>query len=251
MTTKTKTETVAQSTPLATMRAVELHRALSDASIFASHNETIPGGVCMVRIEFTGVQHTMLAVATDRFRLGVSRVVLDGKPDSLTESFGSDATFNLALRDVSALIRLAKTLKRDEYTRVVWMTQSATNAHTVTFKFSDGAALDVTPSDAEFPKWRQLFPDSGTQHPRAATAFTADYLASFGKVDSGFGARIVMYSHDDAHGYDREKQKSQKPTTFTIGENFVGLLMPVKIEDGPDGNNGSSKRVWHKPEWIA
>jgi len=101
----------------------------------------------------------------------------------------------------------------------------------------------VTPTDTEFPKWRQLFPDSGSQVARAATAFTADYLAGFGKVNGGDTHRIVMYSHDNVHGYDPETDKNQRPTTFTIGDNFVGLLMPVKLSD--DG-----QREWVKPDWM-
>lgn len=226
-----------QSTPLAAVKAVDLHRVLSDASIFASHDATLPM-LNTVHIEFAG--KLMLAVATDKFRLGVSKI---GPVDNTLNSGGSidgEAVFNLTLHDVTSLIKLAKTLKRDERTRVVWINQNADSS--VTFNFDD-VSMDVKPADVEFPKWRQLFPDSGSQTARAATAFTADYLASFGKVNGGDSHRIVMYSHDDVHGFDPETEKHQKPTTFTIGDNFVGLLMPVKLAD-----NGS--RDYVRPAWI-
>lgn len=249
-------KTEAKTTALATLQAHQLHRVLSDAAVFASHDETMPR-ICMVHVEFTG-DH-MLAVATDRFRLGVSKIgPVDGK--TVLGSVDGEASFNLALRDVQTLIKLSKTLRRDERTRVVWINQSndgavrddGTRVGTVTFKFSDGASLDVVPQDTEFPRWRQLFPESGTQVPRDATAFTAEYLASFAKVDGGSSQRLVMYSHDDIHGRRDKPEKpvvgelygSQRPTTFTIGDNFVGLLMPVKLED--DG-----QREWVKPGWLG
>lgn len=251
---KTKTKAPV-STALATVKAVELHRVLNDAVTFASRDETLPM-VNIVHVEFTGAGF-MLAVATDRFRLGVSKVDLgvNGAHDT--------ASFNLAVRDVQTLIKLAKTVRpktvrRDEQSRVVWINQIYDEAFdgvdpqvkrerlrgTVTFKFSDGASLDVVPVDVHFPKWRQLFPDTGTQVPRDATAFTAEYLASFAKVDGGASQRIVMYNHDSHHGYNSETQKNQRPTTFTIGDNFVGLLMPVKLAD--DGS-----RQWVKPVWMT
>lgn len=235
---KTKTKAPV-STALATVKAVELHRVLNDAVTFASRDETLPM-VNIVHVEFTDAGF-MLAVATDRFRLGVSKVDLGVNGSSPT------ASFNLAVRDVNTLIKLAKTAKpktakRDKQSRFVWINSAPTG--TVTFKFSDGASLDVVPVDVEFPKWRQLFPESGTQVPRDATAFTAEYLASFAKVDGGASQRIVMYNHDSHHGYNSETRKNQRPTTFTIGDNFVGLLMPVKLVD--DGS-----RQWVKPVWMT
>lgn len=246
----TKTTKAPVSTALATLKAVELHRVLNDAVTFASRDETLPM-VNIVHVEFTDAGF-MLAVATDRFRLGVSKVDLG------VGGGHSEASFNLAVRDVNTLIKLAKTARRDEQSRVVWINQIYDEAFdgvdpqvkrerlrgTVTFKFSDGASLDVVPVDVHFPKWRQLFPESGTQVPRDATAFTAEYLASFAKVDGGASQRIVMYSHDSHHGYNSETQKNQRPTTFTIGDNFVGLLMPVKLAD--DGS-----RQWVKPVWMT
>jgi hypothetical protein len=229
MTTKTK------STALATMWAFELHRVLSDAAVFAGHDETM-SSINVVHVEYTGTH--MLAVATDQFRLGVSKADLCGDGEDLPV-----ATFNLALRDVVQLIKLSKTSKRDTRSRFVQVSSVLPPSNeygtgTVTFKFSDGASLDVTPQDTEFPKWRQLFPKTGSQKPRDTTAFTAEYLASFGKVNGGDSQRLVMYSHDDVHG------RGQRPTTFTIGDNFVGLLMPVKLAD-------DEQREWVKPEWMG
>jgi DNA polymerase III sliding clamp (beta) subunit (PCNA family) len=235
MTTKTEPKTTA----LATMRAVELHRVLCDAKVFAGDDDTIPG-ICMVHIEIGG--NKMLAVATDRFRLGASKTDLD-------ENLG-EAQFNLSLHDVNTIVKLAKTGRRDEHSRFVWVNRN--DDGTVTFKFNDGASLDVTPQDTQFPKWRQLFPETGSQIPRDATAFTAEYLSSFAKVNGGDSQRVTMYSHDDIHGYRDKPEKpvagkmygTQRPTTFTIGENFVGLLMPVKLPD-------EAQHQWVKPEWLG
>lgn len=223
MTTKTKAPA---DTALATMLAVELHRVLSDASVFASHDETIPP-ICAVHIEIGPKR--MLAVATDRFRLVVS------KTDLQAGGFGSEAVFNLSLRDVVSLIKMSKTTRSDAGSKTVWINSALPPSDeygtgTVEFKFSDGATLKVVPQDSEFPKWRQLFPGTDSQVARAFSAFNPKYLADFAKVQ---GFPIRMYSHGEAN---------TRPSTFTIGENFVGLLMPYRTE---------GRDTWVKPEWMA
>lgn len=237
----TTTETT---TALATVKTVDLHRVLFNAAIFAGRDVTLPM-VNLVHVEFTGTR--ILAVATDRFRMGVAKLDLpEGGGGATTE-------FNVSLTDVNTLIKWSKTLKRDEDSRYVWINQNSDG--TIRFNFDTTVTLtvtlDVKPVDHEFPKWRGLFPKT-PGYPRFATGFTAEFLASFAKVNAGPTGTIVLYSHDDIHGYRDKPEKSekgkprgcQKPLTFTIGDNFVGLLMPVKITD-------EVKHEWHLPEWVG
>jgi hypothetical protein len=48
-----------------------------------------------------------------------------------------------------------------------------------------------------------------------------------------------VYTHDDVHG------RGQKPLTVHIGADFVGLIMPVKLENEDD------PREWHTPVWMG
>lgn len=234
---------------LGTVQSVDLHRILSDASLFASTDVTLPG-INVVRLEFDKDQ--VLAIATDRFRLGVSRAkVLDG----------DEVSMSLYLDDVKRLIQSAKTKRAEEGWRAVDVTS---DGKSVQFTFNDGSLAAARIADVDFPKFRGLFPKSVSLPPlpapdstakvtaqtaqnmrdvlaksRHATAFTAEYLASFGKV-KGTGdraSRIFVYAHDSAYGY------GQKPLTVTIGDDFVGLVMPVKFGD-------DDPRQWATPDWL-
>src|SRR5437868_12633975 len=58
-----------------TVRSHDLHNLLKTAILFACKDSTIPG-INGVRLERHGDQ--LLAIATDRFRLGITRITLTG-----------------------------------------------------------------------------------------------------------------------------------------------------------------------------
>ena len=89
-----------------TMKAADLHRVIAEAKNFAGRDATLPM-LQNVRIEATETQ--LVAVATDRFLLGVSRA------DYAGEAF----TVSVEGQQVDALLRMAKTAKRDEDWREV------------------------------------------------------------------------------------------------------------------------------------
>ena len=210
-------------TKLGAMKAVDLHRILTNGAAFASPDITLHP-INVVRMEFAGTD--VLTVATDRFRIGVSHAVRVG---------GEDVAVSLPLADAVELAKMARTLKNAANWRTVTID---IDGNVALFTFSDGRSHAIVLQDSEFVRWRQFFPESGSGRARATTAFTAGYLASFGKVLSGDGAgRITVFSHDDMHG------TGQKPMTITIGEHFVGVLLPVKLgEDDP--------REWRRPAWL-
>jgi len=228
---------------LGTMKAVDLHRILTNGAAFASPDITLHP-INVVRMEFAGAD--VLAVATDRFRIGVSHAVryygvdtavslpLSDMSHAVRYS-GEDTAVSLPLSDAVELARMARTTK----TAANWRTVTIDiDGNVALFAFSDGRSHAIVVQEGEFVRWRQFFPESGSGRARATTAFTAGYLASFGRVLSGDGAgRITVFSHDDMHGI------GQKPMTITIGEHFVGVLLPVKLsEDDP--------REWRRPVWL-
>ncbi|MCK5754691.1 MAG: hypothetical protein KAH46_18515, partial [Mycobacterium sp.] len=90
-----------------TLTAAALFTAVSDALLFAAPTSAKQPVLEAVRLEFGAGQ--LVAVATDRFVLGASRV----------EYRGAAFTMMLAGSDAKALAKMAKTGKREESTREV------------------------------------------------------------------------------------------------------------------------------------
>lgn len=214
-----------------TMKAVDLYRIVTDAKNFTSRDTTLPM-LQAVRLEATETQ--LVAVATDRFVLGVSRADYTG------EAF----TVNVDGAQVDTLIKMAKTAKRDESWREVTIDRGRAglfdDAHpngtidTVTFAFTTGESITVTPSASEFPKYQQLIPtttllETETGHETPVIGFNAGNLAKFAKSAGAQAMRV----------YPRG---AGKPAVILIGDAFVGLVMPVRVPDGT---------AYQRPEWLA
>jgi hypothetical protein len=221
---------------IAMVKAAELHRWLSDVQPFAGTDDTLPM-LTGTHVEWDGKR--FLAATTDRFTLGISK--LDVPEPGVSDGGLKDVEFMLARNDVAALLRIAKTAKRDEDWRQVTISRvgeipkgCTVPTFTYRFTFFSGETLTVKPFDAEFPKFKQLIP-SGPPVARALSAFTVDYLAKFAKVTTDRARRIQLYSFDD------NEFGGAKPTVALIGDNFIGLIMPVRCEDAK----------WVKPGWIA
>lgn len=222
---------------IAVVKAVELHRWLSDVQPFRGYDDTLPM-LTGTHVEWDGKR--FLAATTDRFTMGISRLDV---PDNggLAEGSGlEDADFMLAPNDVASLLRIAKTAKRDVEWRHVTISRvgeipAGCTVPTFTYRFAffSGESLTIKPFDVEFPKFKQLLP-TGEPVARALSAFTVDYLAKFAKV-ADRNRRIQLYSFDDS------TEGGAKPTMVVIGDNFVGLIMPVRCPDTAD---------WHKPAWV-
>jgi hypothetical protein len=177
-----------------------------------------------VRLEAT--ESAIIAVATDRFVLGVSRADYTG------EAFV--ATLDRA--HVETLIKIAKTAKRDAQWREVTVeivdTVHKYEPTAMEFRFTSGESLTVRTSDHDFPKFRQLIPSATLLEtedvtPTKLAGFDASKLAQFAKVPGH--ARMSMWI------------RGTKPTVVRIGDDFIGLIMPVRTPDG-------TEYVW--PAWL-
>lgn len=213
------------------VRAVDLHRILSNAVLFASTDDTLPMAN-MVRIETTADR--MVAVAVTMQTIAVSWVNLDGTAGTAHDDDG--CAFNLSRVDAVALIKASKTPVRRHGNRFVRLIQNYDG--TMDFSFYDGTPpITVTHCDKQFPKWAGLFPKTELV-PRNAFGFTLDYFALFGQVDAGgYGHHLItVFSFDGTHDNDQKK-----PFVVRIGSQFVGLVMPVRL-------NGLA--VWDRPEWL-
>ena len=207
-----------------TLKAHALHTVMSDALAFASTDATIPS-LNGLRLETVrrGETLDLIAVATDRFTLGVSRA--DGSGDILPG-------FNLAASDAKNVVRIAKTVARMQDVRTV---DIETDDHTqnVVFVFSSGESVTVRKSDHEFPRWRQLFPadDAGMADDVSGSGYTPEYLAKFAKVAASKRNSMRFFP------------RAMKPGVVMIGDDFMGIIMPVKIPG--DTNRGTyAQPVW-------
>jgi hypothetical protein len=221
---------------IAVVKAVELHRWLSDVQPFRGYDDTLPM-LTGTHVEWDGKR--FLAATTDRFTMGISRLDV---PETGVANGLEDADFMLAPNDVASILRIAKTARKDADWRHVTISrvgviQAGSTAvpptFTYRFKFFSGETLEVKPFDVEFPKFKQLLP-TGEPVARALSAFTVDYLAKFAKVANDRSGRIKLYSFDD------NEFGGARPTMVLIGDNFIGLIMPVRCEDAK----------WSKPGWV-
>lgn len=202
------------------LKAKDLHTALSDAVNFAAPASAMLPILEAVRLEFGEGQ--LIAVATDRFTLGASRVDYSG------EAF----TVLIAAKDAKALVKMAKTLKRDERGREVDVEVAESD---VTFRFNSGEALTVRGLDAQFVPWRHLLPsDEDKMGGLVGEGYTASLLAKFAKVRADERHRMAVFptSTDGRVG----------PTIIRIGPDFIGLLMPQRAAGG--------RWSYDRPNWL-
>ena len=208
------------------MRAHDLWMAVSDALIFSAPASAMVPPVQTVRLEATAEQ--LVAAATDRFVLGVSRVDYSGVPFTLT----------MSNTDALVLARMAKTLKRDQGWRSVAIDVETTDRETrLDFRFASGEAMTVRSTDTEFPRWRQLLPtDADRMGSVIGMGYNPANMAKFAKVaNAGSRDRMVVFP--------TATERGPGPSVVRIGANFVGLIMPVR---GPDSDESYSL-----PEWFA
>lgn len=198
-----------------TLKAKALYTAVSDALNFAAPaSAMVP---CLEAVRLEAVDGQLVAAATDRFVLGVSCV-----------DYAGDAfTVMIAATDAKALVKMAKTLKRDEGSREVTVEVVGAGAQ-VTFRFSTGEALTVRGLDVEFPRWRQLVPsDDARMGGIVGMGYSPALVSKFTKVRPDEGERMVVFPSLTSDG-------RPGPTVVRIGERFVGLLMPLRAPGGEE-----------------
>lgn len=220
-----------------TMKADALHTVLTVASTFAGSDKTLPM-LTAVRLDFTESQVT--GAGTDRFVLGVQRADYSG------EAFNA----LIAQDDVKTVTRIAKTATRDrnwreaeieiqrekswpagaDYRDPAAAVERADGRVThVTFRFNSGESITVQTLDVEFPKYARLIPagDDVDTDSADTKGFNASYLAKFAKVPGSHQMKLIV-------------GKDTRPSVVSIGDDFIGLIMPVRLADW----NGYARPAW-------
>lgn len=205
------------------VKAAAFRTALSDALNFtAAASDNLPV-LETVRVE--AGDGDLIAVATDRFVIGVSRVDYTGAPFAAT----------LSVADAKRLVAMAKCPKRDEAWREVSIVVGSDGA--LTFRFTTGEALAVRPVVEEYPAWRRLIPDTERRMGAViGVAYDPALLAKFAKVrPAERDRRMAMFA-----GMADSKLCG---TVVTIGEDFVGMVMPQR----PAGD----EERYERPGWLT
>lgn len=187
-----------------TLSTLLFHRALATALPFASEDPTIPM-ICSVHVQFTETH--MIASATDRYAVGQYRSELI-TPDPL---FVWHAV--LSAETVRDIMRIFRPRKGDVSSQV--NIESGTGA--IEIADTTGAVGGRFPTlDVAYPPIEQFW-FQGEIEATSVVGINGRYMNRFGRLS--FGAKEPM--RIEMHG-------PRKPIHVHIGENFRGLIMPVK-----------------------
>lgn len=194
-------------TTKATFKATDLADALRVGSLFASTDKTIPM-LHAVRLEFDG--KALTALATDRYTAGLFTV--DGEGDAFNA--------NVSVAVVKQILTSLKGAPSYAPVEVI-IEEVSPFTHKITVRTFDGE-ITATLNDGDFPKLRALIPDAhngdGTGNV-GMVSFDPAYLAKFAKVQTGRTKVPARFS----------LSAPMKPARVDIGENFVGVIMPMRI----------------------
>ncbi len=206
------------------LKAADLHRIVTDALLFASKDKLFPG-LCVVQLEASG-DH-IVATGTDRYTAGFARAGYEGEP--FTVLFQRDK--------LDSVVKLSKTSVREVNGREVTVAVDR-DAGSVGFVFSDGASITVPIfTDGEFPNRKRLLPTADNINASKGliqVGIDPSFMARFDKV-SGRGRLHVVLIADN------------KPVVVSKGDNFVGLIMPVKLNT-PDKDVPAVSVL---PDWLG
>lgn len=195
----------------------ELVRILKEAALFAAANGEIPV-INAVHVEARGRE--LVAVATDRFTLGASKTELDEPGQFLAA---------LSLRQVKTITQLAGAGKQ-------CFSNVAINADdkTVRVAFSSGETLTL-PTEVErgaHHAWLKLLDSVPDTEPSKAMDVNPQLVAKFARLQGSRASRMRMHFFGHA-----------KPIRVSVGDSFVGLVMPVRMPD-------EASMDWAAPEWL-
>ncbi|OBB15075.1 hypothetical protein A5761_15155 [Mycolicibacterium setense] len=200
-----------------TLQTNELVRILKEAALFANSSPDIPV-INAVHVEARGRE--LIAIGTDRFTLGASKTELDEPGDFLAA---------LSLRQVKTITQLAGAGKQCFSNVVI-----DADDKQVRVAFSSGETLTL-PAEVErgaHTAWLKLLDSAPDCDPSKAMDINPQLVAKFARLQGSRASRMRMHFFGHA-----------KPIRVSVGDSFVGLVMPVRMPD-------EVSMDWATPEWL-
>jgi hypothetical protein len=214
MTITTATQDVTTVTTF-TMQAPDLHRILANVLPATSRDKTLP---VLTAVQITIDDGTVLAVATDRYRLHS-----DTAPTH-DDDKGVSTSFLLQRDNVTALVKLLKTC--------VGAVTITTTERTFACR-AMGVTVTYDTLDGDFPRWRTLVPPADVDCKiDAPFSINPAFFADFAKVQSSemhYGRRSKTQGTSVTTMPTIKASSPVKPFRVEIGPTFVGLIMPVRL----------------------
>lgn len=192
-----------------TVKLADLDSLLEEAAAFTARDRAHP----IAGVRFERQSDHLVAIATDRFRLAVTRIGAEFSGTSHPGTFVLDAYSLKTFRTSVATAKLS--VPKSERPHRDVQLESDGNQLTVTLP---GLSFTLTTATGDgWPDWRGLFNKFtfGTTRTRAVT--NASYLADFRKPARSKSDRMLVEFADSPNG----------PLRVTIGNHFVALLMPL------------------------
>lgn len=202
-----------------TIPAANLVRVLHDALPFAGTDTDLPQ-ISAVYIEAAGGVFTV--TATNRYVLGHARTTCDG---------GLPAPLLISADDARLIAQLFRPNRRSVTGPTVTI---ITDEHVARFAYADSDSLGLLPElgvavrlrHIAFPKYQHLLTRRSKADWDGSTAigFNPRLLNLFGKVTDANQHHLRMFLNGPT-----------RATVVEIGEDFIGIVMPVKIaHDGQE-----------------
>lgn len=230
-----------------TLPAAQLRDLFAPVLPLAGTDDALP---VLTTIRFAGHGATLTAAATDRFRAGISRVVLELDDDQAPPD---PFAINVPARAVRHVLATFKPGRRGEQRTVtldvdpgdvvkhptgafVNRTASITVEGATTYGWHTTATIDGFDPRTEFPKLWSLVAEANTpsDHPTSLVRLNAKLLAGFRAATLGNdAAEPLVFTFPAA---------PPKPVGIACGTHFLGALMPRRAFDEP--TSGAVETTW-------
>lgn len=188
----------------------DLARMLTTALAFASRDDTLP---TVSGIHLSIDKGYFVATATDRFRLGLTRILIDDKGIA-------GKSHPIGLLDLVATKKIIAHLKAplSEQHLPAQLTVNIDRSTTLTVD-TFGSAFTARLKSENFPNYLHLLTNALASTPgNSAVAVNAGYLAAF-KVASWQGEHLTV-----------RMSTADRPFVVLCGDHFIGMQMPVRME---------------------
>lgn len=220
------------------IRSHDLHRILSEASLFAHPLPNLPA---INAVHLICDKTSLAAIATDRFKMAVTRLPLTDFSEGEVTPFKT----TIPLEQVKLLAQHLKTPKGFQHIRYVKLDLDDSDGAVVSeglapaifnVTASSGAELTfrIKPvTDHPFPQWKHLLkPSDEDGQMVGCITLSPDHMEPFFKVAKAGNHGQLRFTF----------RGSTKPVVVHMGENFAGLVMPYRPDSGDVG--------WPHPEWL-